>query len=977
MKKLQRNVQMLWQILKRTIVDGVRFSRTALRSLYLPDETSLYTDTFIRLIFGMYYISAIVMTLAMTHNALQQVVWSLVFPVTQEMEKYSYNFSSTWTLMLGLCDIFRRVAPFTALGISIATVGHKMINCIAEAMLDSYTKHQGIDYPLTRASLQFVLKKPARLAALLGVMPAFSCLIIFIFYTSIIEFLVRKETEVVIATFVVGIVQVMFVGLTLPRRTQPRLIDAQKPQQTLPCAKEGCCACQLDAPETSSLFRGKHGGNGHVFDKSELKRETLKQRSSEVATVGQSNHKTNGHLRGAEGSQYQPLGRKTENGEIQNDNCFVNMEDEWWTEHIRIIRYNAFVLVMFFSVTVGILYGPLRSLTTAVLMIMCLNFPHLFAYMSLSFTSATIRTLCSYRWLVRHPDAHFPVLIVIMPYGIMLLSGLLYFHNHIFTCVILLGVNVLLVARGIDLVREFEMTENGSVHWVDISLQDREKLLQPSLAILLEDAYERDDKQIGIVSLDMSFDMDNMLIKYSNGTEIQISRKQIIPNGAARRLTRIREFYFYVLPRLLSLQSQCYFVGSTFRTARIILRAVYITILILFAFIVSGMLVQAAFPELRPIPVRARASHGGRLLTFDHIVVHMHLLSRSNVTCETDDAMRAMHTAKLSNFKWLKPTSNDNEDLYPYLCTRDYYGTSVWELALLALAPYLSSTEEIGTMLNYMNTNMGSDWVVQPRYGTACVPTNSNHKPTGWTGFYDFYSISRNMSVIAVRGTDLFSFTDFLIDIDLFFETVLYQFMTMVVPGSVVVPKELVVNLIRLVSLQEKLWSPIDTPSHVEPSSEETWAHLLNSTNKSLRECKYNNYHRNFYADVYNHLVFRGLQPDHPKHVVLTGHSLGGAVAAILAAQLDIKAVAFSAPGILLGRKKFDVNLRLINKNVMTVISSGDIVPKLGQHGGEVHHVECLASTTELCHAMEFLIGTLWRSCASLRAKYPLIQRVV
>ncbi|CCW60562.1 unnamed protein product [Phytomonas sp. EM1] len=966
---------MIWGILRRTLVGSVRFSRTALRSLYLPNEATLYTDTLVRLVFSMYYIPAIVVTIAMTHNALELVVWRLVFPVTQEMEKNSYNFSSTWTLLLGLCDIFRRVAPFTTLGISIATVGHKMLNGITEAMLDAYIKHQGKDYPLTRARLQFLMKKPIRVAALLGVMVTLSFSFIFVFYTSIIEFLMRKEFVVVIATLVVGIVQSLYVGLTVPHWVQSKLINAHKPQQMLEPAEKGWNALRAGASEAHSLPLSKRAENDPVFGQDKLVGETLKQRNGKIAAVGQSNGEVNGHLQRAEGGRGVASAVRAE--AIRREKLFAHIENEWWTEHISLMRYIALVFVVFFSVLAGIPHGPLRSLTTAVLMIMCLNSAHLFAYLSLSFTSATIRTVWSYRWLRWHPDARLPVLTVVLPYEMMLLSGLVHFQNHILTCVMLLGVNMLLVARGIDLVREFEMTENGSVHWVDCSLRDHERLLEPSLAILLEDAYRRDDKQFAIVSLDSFFDVEHMLIRYSDGTEIPILRRQIIPYGAARRLLRSQEFYFYVLPRFLSLQSPVNFIGKTFSTVRIVLRAVTITICLLFALIVSGMLVQAAFPELRPIPVRVRASNDGRVLTFDHIVVRMHFLSRSNLTCDTDDTSCALPKVNLSSFKWLEPISDGNEDLYPYLCTRDYYGTSVWELALLALAPYLSNTDEIGAMLNFMNTNMGSDWIVQPRHGTACVSTDSSHEPTGWTGFYDFYSASRNMSVIAVRGTDLSSFKDFLIDINLFFETVLYQLMTMIVPGAVVVPKELVVNLIRVASLQEKFCSPVGGLSNVEADSEETWAHLLSSTNRSLRECRHNNYRRNFYADAYNHLVFRALQPDHPKHVVLTGHSLGGAIAAILAAQLDIKAVAFSAPGILLGRKKFDANLRLIHKNVMTVIPSSDIVPKLGQHGGEVHHVECLASTKELCHAMEFLIGTLWRACGSLRVRFPLIQEVV
>lgn len=62
-------------------------------------------------------------------------------------------------------------------------------------------------------------------------------------------------------------------------------------------------------------------------------------------------------------------------------------------------------------------------------------------------------------------------------------------------------------------------------------------------------------------------------------------------------------------------------------------------------------------------------------------------------------------------------------------------------------------------------------------------------------------------------------------------------------------------------------------------------------------------------------------------------------MAAIVGAQMELDAVVFNSPGILLLHKKFNLNTRAIHKHVLTVVSSNDIVPAFGEYGGEVQHV--------------------------------------
>eukprot|EP00744_Colponema_vietnamica_P008436 GILI01012034.1.p1 GENE.GILI01012034.1~~GILI01012034.1.p1 ORF type:complete len:373 (-),score=64.86 GILI01012034.1:148-1152(-) len=112
--------------------------------------------------------------------------------------------------------------------------------------------------------------------------------------------------------------------------------------------------------------------------------------------------------------------------------------------------------------------------------------------------------------------------------------------------------------------------------------------------------------------------------------------------------------------------------------------------------------------------------------------------------------------------------------------------------------------------------------------------------------------------------------------------------------------------------------------------------------------------------------------------IIMTGHSLGGAIGHIVGIRLKLRSVAFGSPGIVLSHKKFGINdLKSVHSRTFTVASSNDIVPLIGWQGGEVHHMECVAKTSEMCHVMEFMIGALWHNCRTIRDRYPNLIDVI
>ena len=59
---------------------------------------------------------------------------------------------------------------------------------------------------------------------------------------------------------------------------------------------------------------------------------------------------------------------------------------------------------------------------------------------------------------------------------------------------------------------------------------------------------------------------------------------------------------------------------------------------------------------------------------------------------------------------------------------------------------------------------------------------------------------------------------------------------------------------------------------------------------------------------------------------LLTGHSLGGGIASIVGARIKAIAVTFSAPGVVLSRRKFKVKLKNVQDYVINITPIGDMV---------------------------------------------------
>jgi len=102
--------------------------------------------------------------------------------------------------------------------------------------------------------------------------------------------------------------------------------------------------------------------------------------------------------------------------------------------------------------------------------------------------------------------------------------------------------------------------------------------------------------------------------------------------------------------------------------------------------------------------------------------------------------------------------------------------------------------------------------------------------------------------------------------------------------------------------------------------------------------------------------------------LILTGHSLGGLLAAIVGARLQLPALAISPPGQLYSTHKFGIRQPDIEKTLTVIQPLHDLVPKVDKQPGLVQHIECKGGYLE-CHSETLTACTIFRSCGDPRGR--------
>eukprot|EP00644_Phytophthora_capsici_P004282 jgi/Phyca11/109933/e_gw1.17.248.1 len=256
---------------------------------------------------------------------------------------------------------------------------------------------------------------------------------------------------------------------------------------------------------------------------------------------------------------------------------------------------------------------------------------------------------------------------------------------------------------------------------------------------------------------------------------------------------------------------------------------------------------------------------------------------------------------------------------YP-VCALDLSSLDIVDFALIADSIYGWNTAvQVKSFTQRFNGTELGDWQYVSR----------NNEDAGHQVWTELYFPTINMTVIAVRGTA--TATDALEDLHYWFGVSVMQAANIFIPFLKQLPSQFVVEMLSMNFLRAFMPPPV-------------------------------------YSELLDHVtvVRKRVGGD---RLVLTGHSLGGAMAAMVGAKTHTPAVSFSGPGLLYSRGRFDVDDESIRDYVMTVKPRRDIVPQVDELGGMVQEIECRRDNPLACHSTVTHMCELYAACGDKRKR--------
>jgi hypothetical protein len=200
----------------------------------------------------------------------------------------------------------------------------------------------------------------------------------------------------------------------------------------------------------------------------------------------------------------------------------------------------------------------------------------------------------------------------------------------------------------------------------------------------------------------------------------------------------------------------------------------------------------------------------------------------------------------------------------------------------------------------------------------------------------EFFSARRNLSVVAVAGTNPLRPYDILQDVLLFHRAFAYEIAEVLSPPLRWIPRQWKSYILSLSSVPSYLMG--------KPSPHLFYHHTLI---EAVKACKARR---------------------HDHKVVLTGHSLGGTIAKVVAAGAHVPVVAISSPGVFLSSRDFGIEQDPLKYIAINLINDGDIMPKLDRLTGAVFTLGCGSSNPFRCHQPGQTICELLSHCGGSKA---------
>lgn len=328
-----------------------------------------------------------------------------------------------------------------------------------------------------------------------------------------------------------------------------------------------------------------------------------------------------------------------------------------------------------------------------------------------------------------------------------------------------------------------------------------------------------------------------------------------------------------------------------------------------------------------------------------------HLISRLRLQFRADAASRSSgeRTTPFSG-----KTDPPSSGVSYASCSHEWHGLGVLDYALLSLASYFDpSGVSLSPLLGAIfPEGSGIDWRLRNVTGRTKPRRKGTTSRLSWIEVeVQEPDMERPILVVAIRGTDPVRVSDYLEDIRMWTEPVAMSILSTVFPTVRAWPRRTAEMVIQGI---HDLLDSIGVP-------DDRWS--------------------------YNELVDHILEVPREQYsqVVLTGHSLGGGMATVVAAITHVPVIAINPPGIYTSIAKHlrtsdrsmdpvdDLSSWMHHQSLSLVVENDWVNGIFDDHGGLVQMMTCDRSEESLqlaCHMLEGTICHLFNRCGDMRQRW-------
>lgn len=187
------------------------------------------------------------------------------------------------------------------------------------------------------------------------------------------------------------------------------------------------------------------------------------------------------------------------------------------------------------------------------------------------------------------------------------------------------------------------------------------------------------------------------------------------------------------------------------------------------------------------------------------------------------------------------------------------------------------------------------------------------------------------LRVVSVRGTS--SVQDAYADLKLYSSVAVLQFMAILTPVLSLMPVSVTRRLVKS-EIGNRLFG-----------NKAIWKRLEESAARHKEEGKQNG-----------------------EILVMTGHSLGGALVGAVSSRVQVDGIGFSPPGLYYQVLKYHFSLKQLYDSFTIIQPSNDVVPRVDKQRGMIEWIECNQSPGT-CHRLTHTACELWTKCGDSRKR--------